>query len=129
MAEKRFYWLKLKENYLNEPKIKKLRKKEKSMFSKDRKIEILTAEVERLRRENNMLKDRDTKEIAKKAQEISDEYIKETQDNLDEIIELKEKYHKLIDELEDVREGYEKEMKRFMEEIGKRKNKRKFLRR
>ena len=26
MAEKRFYWLKLKENYLNEPKIKKLRK-------------------------------------------------------------------------------------------------------
>ena len=95
------------------------------MFSKDRKIEILTAEVERLRRENNMLKDRDTKEIAKKAQEISDEYIKETQNNLDEIIELKEKYHKLIDELEDVREGYEKEMERFMEEIGKRK----FLRR
>lgn len=96
---------------------KKLRKKEKSMFSKDRKIEILTAEVERLRRENNMLKDRDTKEIAKKAQEISDEYIKETQDNLDEIIELKEKYHKLIDELEDVREGYEKEIKRFMWEV------------
>lgn len=87
------------------------------MFSKDRKIEILTAEVERLRRENNMLKDRDTKEIAKKAQKISDEYIKETQDNLDEIIELKEKYHKLIDELEDVREGYEKEMKRFMGEV------------
>lgn len=26
MAEKRFYWLKLKENYLSEPKIKKLRK-------------------------------------------------------------------------------------------------------
>ncbi|MBU5477645.1 hypothetical protein KQI69_00310 [Eubacterium sp. MSJ-13] len=76
------------------------------MFSKDRKIEILTAEVERLRRENNMLKERNTKEIAKKAQEISDEYIKETKDNLDEIIELKEKYHKLIDELEDVREGY-----------------------
>ena len=97
------------------------------MFSKDRKIEILTAEVERLRRENNMLKDRDTKEIAKKAQEISDEYIKETQDNLDEIIELKEKYHKLIDELEDVREGYEKEMKRFMGDIGKRKSKRKFF--
>ena len=58
------------------------------MFSKDRKIEILTAEVERLRRENNILKNRDTKEIAKKAQEISDEYIKETQNNLDEIIEL-----------------------------------------
>lgn len=95
------------------------------MFSKDRKIEILTAEVERLRRENNMLKDRDTKEIAKKAQEISDEYIKETQDNLDEIIELKEKYHKLIDELEDVREGYEKEMKMFMGEV--RKSKRKFF--
>lgn len=95
------------------------------MFSKDRKIEILTAEVERLRRENNMLKDRDTKEIAKKAQKISDEYIKETQDNLDEIIELKEKYHKLIDELEDVREGYEKEMKRFMVEV--RKPKRKFF--
>ena len=95
------------------------------MFSKDRKIEILTAEVERLRRENNMLKDRDTKEIAKKAQEISDEYIKETQDNLDEIIELKEKYHKLIDELEDVREGYEKEMKSFMVEV--RKSKRKFF--
>lgn len=95
------------------------------MFSKDRKIEILTAEVERLRRENNMLKDRDTKEIAKKAQEISDEYIKETQDNLDEIIELKEKYHKLIDELEDVREGYEKEMKRFMGKV--RKSKRKFF--
>lgn len=95
------------------------------MFSKDRKIEILTAEVERLRRENNMLKDRDTKEIAKKAQEISDEYIKETQDNLDEIIELKEKYHKLIDELEDVREGYEKEMKSFMGEVGK--SKRKFF--
>lgn len=87
------------------------------MFSKDRKIEILTAEVERLRRENKMLKDRDTKEITKKAQKISDEYIKETQDNLDEIIELKEKYHKLIDELEDVREGYEKEMERFMGEI------------
>lgn len=97
------------------------------MFSKDRKIEILTAEVERLRRENNMLKDRDTKEIAKKAQEISDEYIKETQDNLDEIIELKEKYHKLIDELEDVREGYEKEMKRFMGEV--RKSKRRFFKR
>lgn len=95
------------------------------MFSKDRKIEILTAEVERLRRENNMLKDRDAKEIAKKAQKISDEYIKETQDNLDEIIELKEKYHKLIDELEDVREGYEKEMKRFMGEV--RKSKRKFF--
>lgn len=95
------------------------------MFSKDRKIEILTAEVERLRRENNMLKDRDTKEIAKKAQKISDEYIKETQDNLDEIIELKEKYHKLIDELEDVREGYEKEMERFMGEV--RKPKRKFF--
>ncbi len=95
------------------------------MFSKDRKIEILTAEVERLCRENNMLKERDTKEIAKKAQEISDEYIKETQDNLDEIIELKEKYHKLIDELEDVREGYEKEMKRFMVEV--RKSKRKFF--
>ena len=95
------------------------------MFSKDRKIEILTAEVERLRRENNMLKDRDTKEIAKKAQEISDEYIKETQNNLDEIIELKEKYHKLIDELEDVRECYEKEMERFMKEIGK--SKRKFF--
>lgn len=95
------------------------------MFSKDRKIEILTAEVERLRRENNILKDRDTKEIAKKAQEISDEYIKETQDNLDEIIELKEKYHKLIDELEDVREGYEKEMERFMWEV--RKSKRKFF--
>ncbi len=87
------------------------------MFSKDRKIEILTAKVERLRRENNTLKERDTKEIAKKTQEISDEYIKETQDNLDEIIELKEKYHKLIDELEDVREGYEKEMKRFMGEV------------
>ncbi len=87
------------------------------MFSKDKKIEILTAEVERLRRENNMLKERNTKEIAKKAQEISDEYIKETQDNLDEIIELKEKYHKLIDELEDVREGYEKEMERFMGEV------------
>lgn len=87
------------------------------MFSKDRKIEILTAEVERLRRENKMLKDRDTKEITKKAQKISDEYIKETQDNLDEIIELKEKYHKLIDELEDVREGYEKEMKMFMGEV------------
>lgn len=95
------------------------------MFSKDRKIEILTAEVERLRRENNILKDRDTKEIAKKAQEISDEYIKETQDNLDEIIELKEKYHKLVDELEDVREGYEKEMERFMWEV--RKSKRKFF--
>ena len=95
------------------------------MFSKDRKIEILTAEVERLRRENNMLKDRDTKEIAKKAQKISDEYIKETQDNLDEIIELKEKYHKLSDELEDVREGYEKEMKRVMGEV--RKSKRKFF--
>lgn len=95
------------------------------MFSKDRKIEILTAEVERLRRENKMLKDRDTKEITKKAQKISDEYIKETQDNLDEIIELKEKYHKLIDELEDVREGYEKEMKRFMWEV--RKSKRKFF--
>ena len=95
------------------------------MFSKDRKIEILTAEVERLRRENNILKDRDAKEIAKKAQKISDEYIKETQDNLDEIIELKEKYHKLIDELEDVREGYEKEMKRFMGEV--RKSKRKFF--
>lgn len=95
------------------------------MFSKDRKIEILTAEVERLRRENNMLKDRDAKEIAKKAQEISDEYIKETQDNLDEIIELKEKYHKLLDELEDVREGYEKEMTRFMGEV--RKSKRKFF--
>ena len=95
------------------------------MFSKDRKIEILTAEVERLRRENNILKDRDTKEIAKKAQEISDEYIKETQDNLDEIIELKEKYHKLIDDLEDVREGYEKEMKRFMWEVMK--SKRKFF--
>ena len=93
------------------------------MFSKDRKIEILTAEVERLHRENNMLKDRDTKEIAKKAQKISDEYIKETQDNLDEIIELKEKYHKLIDELEDVREGYEKEMKRFMGEVRKSKRK------
>ena len=87
------------------------------MFSKDRKIEILTAEVERLRRENNMLKEHNTKEIAKKAQEISDEYIKETKDNLDEIIELKEKYHKLIDELEDVREGYEKEMERFMREV------------
>lgn len=96
------------------------------MFSKDRKIEILTAEVERLRRENNMLKDRDTKEIAKKAQEISDEYIKETQDNLDEIIELKEKYHKLIDELEDVREGYEKEMERFMGEVRKSKRKRRW---
>lgn len=95
------------------------------MFSKDRKIEILTAEVERLRRENKMLKDRDTKEITKKAQKISDEYIKETQDNLDEIIELKEKYHKLIDELEDVREGYEKEMVRFMGEI--RNSKRKFF--
>lgn len=87
------------------------------MFSKDKKIEILTSEVERLRRENKMLKEHDTKEIAKKAQKISDEYIKETQDNLDEIIELKEKYHKLIDELEDVREGYEKEMKRFMGEV------------
>lgn len=95
------------------------------MFSKDRKIEILTAEVERLRRENNTLKERDTKEIAKKAQEISDEYIKETQDNLYEIIELKEKYHKLIDELEDVRESYEKEMKRFMGEV--RKSKRRFF--
>ena len=95
------------------------------MFSKARTIAILTAEVERLRRENNMLKDRDTKEIAKKAQKISDEYIKETQDNLDEIIELKEKYHKLIDELEDVREGYEKEMKRVMGEV--RKSKRKFF--
>lgn len=87
------------------------------MFSKDRKIEILTAEVERLRRENKMLKDRDAKKIAKKAQEISDEYIKETQDNLDEIIKLKEKYHKLIDELEEVKEGYEKEMERFMGEV------------
>lgn len=95
------------------------------MFSKDRKIEILTAAVERLRRENNTLKERDTKEIAKKAQEISDEYIKETQDNLDEIIELKEKYHKLIDELEDVREGYEKEMESFMVEV--KKSKRKFF--
>lgn len=87
------------------------------MFSKDRKIEILTVEVERLRRENKMLKEHNTEEIAKKAQEISDEYIKETQDNLDEIIKLKEKYHKLIDELEDVREGYEKEMERFMGEV------------
>lgn len=99
------------------------------MFSKDRKIEILTAEVERLRRENNMLKERDTKEIAKKAQEISDEYIKETQDNLDEIIELKEKYHKLIEEFEDVREGYEKEMERFMREVRKPKTKRRFFKR
>ena len=45
--------------------------------------------------------------------------------NLDEIIKLKEKYHKLIDELEDVREGYEKEMERFMGEV--RKSKRKFF--
>ena len=99
------------------------------MFRQDRKIEILTAEVERLRRENNMLKDRDTKEIAKKAQEISDEYIKETQDNLDEIIELKEKYHKLIDELEDVREGYEKEMERFMGEVRMGRTVKRFLKR
>lgn len=96
------------------------------MFSKDRKIEILTVEVERLRRENKMLKERDAKEITKKAQKISDEYIKETQDNLDEIIELKEKYHKLIDELEDVREGYEEEMERFMGEIRNSKRKRRW---
>ena len=94
------------------------------MFSKDKKIEILTSEVERLRRENKMLKEYNTEEIAKKAQEISDEYIKETQDNLAEIKEMKEKYHKLIDELEDTRDGYEKEMERFMNGIGKR---RKFL--
>lgn len=91
------------------------------MFSKDKKIEILTSEVERLRRENKMLKERNTEEISKKAQEISDEYIKETQDNLAEIKELKEKYHKLIDELEDTRDGYEKEMERFMDGIGRRK--------
>ena len=80
------------------------------MFSKDRKIEILTSEAERLRRENQLLKEKSDAEITKKAQELSDEYIKETQDNLAEIKELKEKYRKLIDELEDLKADYEKQM-------------------
>lgn len=97
------------------------------MFSKAKKIELLTYEVERLRKENKLLNDRNTKEISKKAKQISDEYIKETQDNLDEIKELKDKYRRLIDELEDVREGYEKEMDKIF--ISMRGNKKKFWRR
>ena len=96
------------------------------MFSKDRKIEILTSEVERLRRENQLLKEKSDAEITKKAQKISDEYIKETQDNLVEIKALKEKYRKLIDELEDLKADYEEQIsmrfglrkrKRFMKFI------------